>query len=106
MPKIVKLFPPTKKAKLQTIYCTKKGRPNVIKNYEDSDNSKNNSKSKSSSEMSFWDPPDLSPGERLLHPMNLCDNSKSLIISVNLCNIKNMNHPKCTFVFTRLIPRN
>jgi hypothetical protein len=25
--------------------------------------------------------------------MNLCDNSKSLIISINLCNIKNMIHP-------------
>jgi hypothetical protein len=43
--------------------------------------------------MSFWGSPDLSPGiERLFNTMNLCDNSKSLIISINLSNIKNMIH--------------
>jgi hypothetical protein len=43
--------------------------------------------------MSFWDSPDLSPEiETLIKAMNLCDNSKSLIISINLCNIKNMIH--------------
>jgi hypothetical protein len=43
--------------------------------------------------MSFWDPPDLSPGiEKLFNEMNLCDNSKSLLIFINLCNIKNMIH--------------
>jgi hypothetical protein len=43
--------------------------------------------------MSFWGSPDLSPGiEMLFNAMNLCDNSKSLIISINLCNIKNMIH--------------
>jgi hypothetical protein len=43
--------------------------------------------------MSFWGSPDLSPGiEKLFDAMNLCDNSKSLIISINLCNIKNMIH--------------
>jgi hypothetical protein len=43
--------------------------------------------------MSFWGSPELSPGiEKLFHAMNLCDNSKSLIISINLCNIKNMIH--------------
>jgi hypothetical protein len=43
--------------------------------------------------MSFWGSPDLSPGiEKLFNSMNLCDNSKSLIISINLCNIKNMIH--------------
>jgi hypothetical protein len=43
--------------------------------------------------MSFWGSPDLSPGiEKLFNAMNLCDNSKSLIISINLCNIKNMIH--------------
>jgi hypothetical protein len=41
--------------------------------------------------MSFWGSPDLSPGiEKLFNAMNLCENSKSLIISINLCNIKNM----------------
>jgi hypothetical protein len=44
--------------------------------------------------MFFWDSPDLSPGiEKLFNAMNLCDKSKSLIISINLCNIKNMIHP-------------
>jgi hypothetical protein len=43
--------------------------------------------------MSFWSSPDLSPGiENLFNAMNLCDDSKSLIISINLCNIKNMIH--------------
>jgi hypothetical protein len=33
------------------------------------------------------------PGiEKLFNAMNLCDNSKSLIISINLCSIKNMIH--------------
>jgi hypothetical protein len=43
--------------------------------------------------MSFWVSPDLSPGiEKLFNAMNLCDDSKSLIISINLCNIKSMIH--------------
>jgi hypothetical protein len=43
--------------------------------------------------MSFWGSPDVSLGiEKLFNAMNLCDNSKSLIISMNLCNIKNMIH--------------
>jgi hypothetical protein len=43
--------------------------------------------------MSFWGSPDLSPGiEKLFNAINLCDNSKSLIISMILCNIKNMIH--------------
>jgi hypothetical protein len=50
-------------------------------------------KSKSSSKMSFWSSPDLSPGvERLFNVMKLCDNAKSLTISINLCSIKNMIH--------------
>jgi hypothetical protein len=43
--------------------------------------------------MSFWGSPGLTPGiEYSFNAMNLCDNSKSLIISINLCNIKNMIH--------------
>jgi hypothetical protein len=43
--------------------------------------------------MSFWGSPGLSPGiEKIFDTMNLCDNSKSFIISINLCNIKNMIH--------------
>jgi hypothetical protein len=63
----------------------------VIKSHEDSENS--NNKSKSSSKMSFWSSPDLYPGiEKLFNSMNLCDNSKSTIIFINLCNIKSMTH--------------
>jgi hypothetical protein len=89
MPKIVKSYSSTEKAKLETLYYPNKGSPNVIKSHEDS----KNSKSKSSSKIPFWRSPDLSPGiEKLFNAMNLCDNSKALIISINLCNIKNMTH--------------
>jgi hypothetical protein len=41
--------------------------------------------------MSIWGSPDLSPGiEKLFNDMDLSDKSKSLMISVNLCNMKNM----------------
>jgi hypothetical protein len=43
--------------------------------------------------MSFWGSPDFPPGiEKLFNAMNLCGSYKSLIISINLCNIKNMIH--------------
>jgi hypothetical protein len=43
--------------------------------------------------MSFWGSPDLSPRiEKLFNEMNLCNNSKSLIIGMNHCNIKKMIH--------------
>jgi hypothetical protein len=89
MPKIVKSSSSTEKSKLETLYSPNKGSPKVIKSHEDSENSIN--KSKPSSKMSFWGSPDLSPGiEKLFSVMNLCDDSMSLIISINLCNIKNM----------------
>jgi hypothetical protein len=89
MPKIFKSSSSIEKAKLETLHSPNKGSPKVIQSHEDSENS--NSKSKSSSKMSFWGSPDLSPGiETLFNAMNLCDDSKSLIISINLCNIKNM----------------
>jgi hypothetical protein len=91
MPKIVKSSSSTEKAKLETLYSPNKGSSMVIKSHEDSEN--RNSNSKSSSKMSFWGSPDLSPGiEKLFNAMNLWDDSKSLIISINLCNIKNMIH--------------
>jgi hypothetical protein len=91
MPKIVNSSSSTEKGKLRTLYSPNKDRPKVIKSHEDSENS--NSNSKSSSKMSFWDSPDLSPGiEKLFNAINLCENSRSLIISINLCNIKNMIH--------------
>jgi hypothetical protein len=43
--------------------------------------------------MSFWGSPDSSAGiEKLCNSMNLCENSESLIIFINMCNIKNMIH--------------
>jgi hypothetical protein len=91
MHKIVKSSSSTEKAKLETLYIPNKGSSKVIKSHEDSENS--NSNSKSSSKMSFWGSPDLSPGiEKLFSPINPCDKSKSFIISINLCNIKNMIH--------------
>jgi hypothetical protein len=81
----------TEMSKMETLYSPNKGSPKVIKSHKDSENS--NSNSKSSSKMYFWGSTDLSPGiETLFHAMNLCDNSKSLIISINLCIIKNMIH--------------
>jgi hypothetical protein len=72
MPKIVKSFSSTEKAKLQLLYSPNKGSPKFIKSHEDSENSKN--KCKSSSKMSFWGSPGLSPGiEKLLNEINLCD---------------------------------
>jgi hypothetical protein len=91
MPKIVKSSSSTEKAKLETLYSTNKSFSKVIKSHEDSENC--NNKSKSSSKMSFWGSPGLSPGiEKLFNAMNLCDNSNLLIISINICNIKNMIH--------------
>jgi hypothetical protein len=87
MPKIVKSSSSTEKPKLETLHSPNQGNPAVIKSHEDSDNSK----SKSSSKVSFWGSPDLSPGiESLFNAMDLSDNAKSLIISMNLCNMKNM----------------
>jgi hypothetical protein len=95
MPKIFKSPSSTEKAKLETLYIPNKGSSMIIKSHEDSENSNSNSNSnsKSSSKISFWGSPDLSPGiEKLFNAINLCENSKSLIISINLCNVKNMIH--------------
>jgi hypothetical protein len=58
MPKIIKSSSSTEKDMLETLYSPNKGSPKVIKSHEDSENSK----SKSSSKMSFGGSPDLSPG--------------------------------------------
>jgi hypothetical protein len=90
LPKIVKSSSSTENSKLETLYSPNKGSPKVIKSHEDSENSK----SISSSKMTFGSSPDFSPViEKLFNAMNLCENSKSLIFSINLCNIKNMIHP-------------
>jgi hypothetical protein len=63
LPKIVKSSSSTEKANLETLYSPNKGSPKVIKSHEDSENSKvkRKIKSKSSSKLSFWGSPDLSP---------------------------------------------
>jgi hypothetical protein len=89
LPKIVKSSSSTESSMLQTLYSSNKLSPKVIKCHEDSDNT--NSKGKSSSKSSLWGSANLSPGiEKLLNAMNLCDDSKSLIVSLNMCSIKNM----------------
>jgi hypothetical protein len=91
MPKIVKSSSSTETSELEKLYIPIKGSPKVIKSHQDSENGKN--KSKSSSKMSFWGSPYISSGiEKSFNAMNLCENSKSLIISINLCNIKNISH--------------
>jgi hypothetical protein len=98
MPKIVNSSSSTEKDNLEVLYSHNKGSPKVIKSHEDSENS--NSKSKSSSKMSFWGSPDLSPViEKLFNAMNLCENSRSLIISINLSSIKNMIHQRGIYSF-------
>jgi hypothetical protein len=91
MHKIVKSSLSTEKSKLETLYSPKKGRSKIIKSHQDSE--KSNNISKSSSKMSFWGSPDLSSGiEKLFNAMNLFENSRSLIISIYMCNVKNMIH--------------
>jgi hypothetical protein len=47
LPKIVKSYSSTEKARVETLYCPNKGSPKVIKSHEDSENSSNSSKSSS-----------------------------------------------------------
>ena len=87
VPKMLKSPPSNERPKLETLHSPSMKNPTVIKSHEDSDNSK----SKSSSKVSFWSSPDLSIGiEAQLNAMNLSDKSKSLTISMNLWNMKNM----------------
>jgi hypothetical protein len=91
LPKKVKSSSPTENPKLNTLYSLNKVRPKNIKSHEGSKN--NNNKSNSSSKISFWVLPDLTPGfEKLSIGINLCDNSNSLIISIHLFNNKNIIH--------------
>jgi hypothetical protein len=87
MPKIVKSPPPSQEQKLDILHSPKKNNPTVIKSHEDSPSVKSNLSSKKS----FWGSPDISSAiENLFDAMGLYEKSKSLIISMNLCSIKNM----------------
>jgi hypothetical protein len=86
-PKIVKSSPASQEQKLDILHNPKKKNPTFIKSHEDSPSIKSNLSSKKS----FWGSPDISSGiENLFDVMGLYEKSKSLIISMNLCSIKNM----------------
>jgi len=83
-PRIIKSSSSSEKSKLATLRTPKRGSP---KTNDDSDDSKSNASSK----MSFWGSPDLSVGvENLLKLIKLNGDSKELIISLNVCTVKNM----------------
>ena len=86
MPKIVKSSPALQEQGLDILHSPKKNNPTVTKSHEDGHSIKSNSSSKKS----FWGSPDISSGiENLFDAMGLYEKSKSLIISMNLCSIKN-----------------
>jgi hypothetical protein len=82
MPKFIKSSSSTDEHELETLRSPNTSSHTVIKIHEDSDNSK----SKASSKLSFWGSPALPHVLRT----SLKDSYKSLIISMNLCSIKNM----------------
>jgi hypothetical protein len=87
MPKIFKSPSSSQKQKLDLLQSPKKNNPTVTKSHEDSHSIKCNSSSKKS----FWGSPDISSGiENLFDALGLYEKSKSLIIAMNLCSIKNM----------------
>jgi hypothetical protein len=82
-PRITKSSPSSEKSKLVKLKSTKK------ENFKDND--RNDSKSNSASMLSLWGSPDLSAGvENVFKLIKLHDDVKILIISMNLCNVRNM----------------
>jgi hypothetical protein len=87
MPKAFKSASFSQEQKLDILNQPKKSNPRVIKSHYDSHSHKSNSSSKKS----FWGSPDISSGiENLFALMGLFEKSKSLIISMNLCSVKNI----------------
>jgi hypothetical protein len=87
IPKIVKSYSSTGKTKMEAFYSLNKGSSKVIKSHEGSENSNSKRKSKSSSKMSFWCSPDLSPGVgKLFHAMNLCEIQRFISVYLLLMN--------------------
>jgi hypothetical protein len=87
MPKIIKSAPSIEEQKLDLLPKPKKVNPMVTKSHEDN----HSNKSKSSSKASFWGSPVISSRiAKLFEVMGLYNKSKTLIISMNLCSIKNM----------------
>jgi hypothetical protein len=87
MPKIINSTSSIEKQKLNILPNPKKDIPTVTKSHQDS----HSNKSKSSAKTSIWGSPDMSSGtEKLFEVMGLYNKSKTLIISMNLCSIKNI----------------
>jgi hypothetical protein len=83
-PKIIKSSSSSEKSKLASLRTPKKGN---YKNDDESDDSKSNASSK----MSFWGSPDLSRGiERLFKLIKFNEESKLLLTSMDLGNVRNM----------------
>jgi hypothetical protein len=86
-PKIIKSSSSSEKSKLASLCTPRKG---SHKNDHDSDDS-DDSKSNLSSKMSFWASPDLSIGmDKFFKVVKLNEDSKFLIISMNLGKVRNM----------------
>jgi hypothetical protein len=87
MPKIIKSASSIEEQKVDILPNPKKVNATVTNRHEDS----HSNNSKSSSTASFWGSPDISSGiEKPFEVMGLNNKSESLIISINLCSIKNM----------------
>jgi hypothetical protein len=87
MPKVIKSASSIEKQRLDILPNPKKANPKVTKSHQDS----HSNNSKASAKASFWGSPDISSGiEKLFEVMGLYNKSKTLIISMNLCSIKNI----------------
>jgi BRCT domain type II-containing protein len=87
MPKIMKSASSIEKQRLDILPNPKKANPTVTKSHQDS----HSNYSKASAKASFWGSPDISSGiENLFEVMGLYNKSKTLIISMHLCSIKNI----------------
>jgi hypothetical protein len=87
MPKIIQSTSSIEKQRLDILLNPKKSYSKVTKSHEDS----HSNNSKSSAIASFWGSPDISSGiEKIFEVMGLYNKFKTIIISMNLCSIKNI----------------
>jgi hypothetical protein len=87
MPKVIKSASSIEEQKLDILPNPKEDNPTVTKSHEDS----HSSNSKLSAKASFWGSRDISSGiEKIFEVMGLYNKLKTIIISMNLCSIKNM----------------
>ena len=84
MTRFFKALPTLDITKLESLSNPNNERLTVIKSNEDSESNKTKLSSK------IWGSPDFSPGiERLFNAMELYEQIRNLLISMNLCSIKN-----------------